>query len=289
MRILLTIPHYFSRQPGPERHGSSVDGVAFRAAALDQCVHAIHQSFAKAQSVMQIRERRTDSANSALSALVHVVVCTVGNDHLLEECSVSRELYQQHRVQCDPKMLGFECRNVLRDRWGNYDWYGYLEDDLILHDPWFFAKLKVFTASSGSDAVLLPNRFERGTTALTGKAYVDGDIAEKLTSDYQDISHVPVIRGTALGVPVEFRRPLNPHSGCYFLSSEQMSNWMAGPHFTDRSTSFIGPLESAATLALMKAFRVYKPANSVASFLEIEHAGQRFICQLRRPEPEGGT
>jgi hypothetical protein len=60
-----------------------------------------------------------------------------------------------------------------------------------------------------------------------------------------------------------------------------MAYWAAQPHFLDRDTGFIGPLESAATLGIMRTFRVYKPAVENASFLEIEHHGTAFISQLR--------
>ncbi len=289
MRILLTIPHYYAQKSDAGGHGATVDNIDFRKSALQSCIHSIHQAFGQPQCMMQIRDHKTQTANAPLSALVHVILCTTGDDHLLNDIAIDGSLYQQHRVQCDPLMLGFECRNVLRDRWGSYDWYGYMEDDLIHQDPWFFQKMKWFVGHAGADAVLLPNRFERGTSSLATKAYVDGDIAESVTQGVQDINEQPVITGTALGVPVEFRRPLNPHSGCYFLTSEQLSMWMSRPEFSDRDTSFIGPLESAATLGLMKSFRIYKPHLSIANFLEIEHAGQRFICQLRRPEPKGRT
>ena len=46
-------------------------------------------------------------------------------------------------------------------------------------------------------------------------------------------------------------------------------------------TFFAAPkLESAATLGIMRAFRIYKPAPENASFLEIEHHGSAFIRQL---------
>ena len=38
------------------------------------------------------------------------------------------------------------------------------------------------------------------------------------------------------------------------------------------TAEFISPLESAATLGIMKNFNVYKPDYSCASFLEMEHA-----------------
>jgi hypothetical protein len=84
-----------------------------------------------------------------------------------------------------------------------------------------------------------------------------------------------------LGIPIRFCRPANPHSGCFFLNAAQMSRWAARPDFLDRDTSFIGPLESAATLGIMRTFRVYKPTVENANFLEIEHHGTGFIGQLR--------
>jgi hypothetical protein len=217
---------------------------------------------------------------------VHVVLCTTGGQHLLEQVNVDSRLYHHHPTQAEPKLLGYECQAVLRDRWGNYDWYGYLEDDLILHDPWLFVKLAWFSALAGPDALLLPNRFERGPDPLVGKAYLDGDLPPRLTERFQDVRVTPELRGTVLGMPLVLRRTLNPHSGCYFLTAEQMARWMRQHHFLDRSAAFVGPLESAATLGIMQTFRIYKPVRENASFLEIEHFGTAFLGQLRRPKPQ---
>jgi hypothetical protein len=56
-----------------------------------------------------------------------------------------------------------------------------------------------------------------------------------------------------------------------------MIYWSRQPHFLDRDTSFIGPLESAATLGIMRTFRIYKPTTSNAGFLEVQHSGQGFL------------
>ena len=80
---------------------------------------------------------------------------------------------------------------------------------------------------------------------------------------------------------VTFGRPLNPHAGCFFLSRAQLEHWIAHPAFADRGAAFIGPLESAATLSVMRAFRIYKPVVDNAAFLEIEHQSTQFISQLR--------
>jgi hypothetical protein len=287
MRILFTIPHYFQQGSSAKSravHGSSQARPDVRKGALAQCVLALHQLFGNAQFTMQLAAKRTRPANEGLRAEVHVVICTTAGRHLLESLPVDGMLYHHHPTQAEPLLLGYECQAVLRDRWGNYDYYGFLEDDLILHDPWLFAKIAWFSSQAGADAVLLPNRFERGPGPLVHKAYVDGDLAARVTETFQDTRQVPEFRGTALGVPLVFKRPLNPHAGCYFLTAEQMAHWMRQPHFLDRSSAFIGPLESAATLGIMRTFRIYKPARENASFLEIEHYGTAFLSQLRRPD-----
>ncbi len=44
----------------------------------------------------------------------------------------------------------------------------------------------------------------------------------------------------------------------------------------------IGPLESAATLGIMRSLKIYKPAPENANFLEVEHHGCRFIRLIRK-------
>ena len=48
-----------------------------------------------------------------------------------------------------------------------------------------------------------------------------------------------------------------------------------------RDTSFLGPLESAATLGILRTFSIYKPAPENAAFLEIAHAGNAFLGLIR--------
>lgn len=285
MRILFAIPHFYgggTLSQTVAAHGSQGDA-APRIRALTHCIAALHQLYGRAQCVMQLREQRTQAANQRLNAELHVVVCTTGRQHLLDRLPLDRNLYQRFPTDLEPPLLGFQCPEILRDRWGNFDYYGYLEDDLVLHDPWLFAKLAWFNKHVGDDKLLLPNRFERGSGTLVHKAYVDGELREQVTARFQDLSDRPRLESEVLGVPVVFRRPTNPHAGCYFLNARQMQHWTQQPFFLDRDVSFIGPLESAATLGVMRAFKIYKPALENASFLEIEHSGDRFLRLIRPP------
>ncbi|MBW3541890.1 MAG: calcium-binding protein [Planctomycetes bacterium] len=286
MRILLTIPHLFDATGpvgGERRHGAFLATAFDRAAALANAINAIHQLFGGAQHILQIAQRRTEPANAAFRGEVHVVVCTTGGRHVLHQLTVSPAFFEHRETGAEPPLLGFECHAVLRDRFSDYDWYGYLEDDLVLHDPWLFVKLAWFSGHVGDEAVLIPNRFERGTKPLVNKAYIDGDLAAHVTTRWQNRDEMPELRSTVMGRSLLFRRPLNPHAGCFFLSAAQMGRWLGQPHFLDRDTSFVGPLESAATLGVMRTFRIYKPARENASFLEIEHSGTAFLDQLRPP------
>jgi hypothetical protein len=163
---------------------------------------------------------------------------------------------------------------------GQYDYYCFMEDDLILRDPLFFNKLRWFTRQTGDQNLLQPNRFELSSRARFPKVFIDGDIAPRATAAFQNVGEQSQLTGSVMGTEIVFRRALNPHAGCFFLNGAQMAHWSRQAHFLDRDTRFVGPLESAASLGVMKSFRVYKPARQHAGFLEIQHAGTSYLDLL---------
>ena len=284
MRVLVTIPHFYHPDAN-SRYGSGQDPAESRLLALRRCVLAWHQHFGPAQRMIQLAEGRTREVNAAISggleARVHVVLCTVGEAHLLPRLRLDESLFHHHPTRAQPDRLGFECQKVLRDRWGNYDWHVYCEDDLIVHDPLWFRKLAAFGQFAGADAVLMPHRFERGPTPLVHKAYIDGDLPPEMTAPFQTRTDREVLDVDWFGQPARFVRPLNPHAGVVSLTRDQMSHWMKQPHFLNEDCRFVGPLESAATLGVMRTFRLYKPAIDQAGLFEIEHHGSRSLDKLR--------
>ncbi len=290
MRLLLTIPHFFDARGGKGRdgreHGSLAKDPEPRIQALRACLGALHQVCGAPQCVIDVSQRRTRPANPDTSYQLEIVICTTQGRHLLAELAPGTGPYHSHPTQAEPMLLGFECQAVLRDRLGQYDYYCYLEDDLVLHDPWFFQKLAWFNQHLGDHRLLQPNRFEAGPHPVVRKAYVDGDQAERATARFQDLRQARRLVSTVLGVRVVFLRARNPHSGCYFLNAAQMEHWAKQPYFLDRDTRYVGPLESAASLGIMRAFEVYKPAPENAAFLEIEHYGTAFLSKIRLPGGE---
>lgn len=280
MRILVAIPHYFAPGRQDSGHGSQTSNPAVRGAGLAAAILAMHQHLGASQAMIQVGERRTIAANTDHRSHVDVVICTTGDAHLLGELDISPSLYSQAAHRAAPLALGFCCHQVLRERAGDYDYYGYLEDDIILHDPWFVRKLIWFNRFVGMDSLLLPNRYERSTGASYHKVYLDGDLAPHVTAPFQDVRDRASLRSTVMEVPVRFQRPLNPHAGCFFLNTEQLDTWTRQPEFGKPDSSFIGPLESAATLGIMKTFRIYKPSPDCADFLEVEHSGTGFTDKI---------
>ena len=288
MRILAAIPHYFEAAAAGGRHGSTRDPGP-RVEALTACVAALRQHFGGPQVVIDIAGRRGRPANARLAASrLDIIVCTTKGRHLLPEIPLAGEAFRHHPTDADPPYLGYECHAALYERLGDYDYYCYLEDDLIVRDPWLFAKLGWFARLAGPGALLMPNRYEVARDGVAWKAYIDGDLAPGVAGRFQDVAIEPTRAGPYLGLDVTFRRPTNPHSGCFFLDSSQLHAWSARPDFLERGAQFVGPLESAATLGPMRAFRIYKPTPEFASFLEVEHAGTGFIANLRRPGATAG-
>ena len=274
MRILFTIPHYYNPHGGGA-YGSLRPDPQPRAAALGNAIFGLHSTFGKKQGLLL---KPVVQSNGSHSAEIEVVVCTVGENHLLKKLRLPPGAYRHHPTNASPMFLGFECHAVLRDALGNYDYYAFLEDDILIADPLFFDKLQWFNTLAGDEAVLQPNRFEVAMGQSWHKLYVDGDLRDRSISErLQDVTDRPQMEGQVLGKTLRFERVNNPHSGCFFLNERQMRHWTGCPEFLNRDPSFAGPLESAATLGIMHFFRAYKPARDNAGFLEVRHLDNRYL------------
>lgn len=279
MKLLFVLPHYFAADGTPAGSHGSNNGSARdrRATIVRQTIACLHQTFGAGQAFLQIADREIVPANQSVKHDVHVVAVTCGDHHLLGGATHHDDVEIAH-VDGDPMELGFAAHDVLRDRAGDYDFLCYMEDDLWIRDPAWFQKLIWFNQNTDEASVLLPHRYElRSNACAVRKLYVDGDLAPRVTASFQNLTDQPHWDGRVMGHPVRWTRTLNPHSGCFFLNAAQAKRWIDQPYFGNRDRSFVGPLESAATLSIAKTFRVYKPAVEHASFLELEHADRRFI------------
>ncbi len=271
MRILLTIPHF--HRTSNDNYGSARSPRAHRAACLSTMIESFRQRFSG-------RDHANGSTatvcNTVFGHSIDIVVVTNGTDMAVDPAILGVE--HAPCPDAEPMYLGYECHRILGERHGAYDIYAFVEDDLAILDTLFFLKIAWFAQKVGSDAVVLPSRYETLAGSGVGRYYVDGQLTiEDAALRWQNMDDTRAIRMDMLGREFRFARSSNPHSGCFFLTAGQLAHWMAQPYWLDRSDGFIGPLESAATLGLMRTFRVYKPINDNAAFLEIHHLDNRYL------------
>jgi hypothetical protein len=281
MRILFAIPHYFAESP-VGHYGAERSTPEARASATRLCLASLRQNFSEAQGLIDGLQNRIHAANPDLAARITIALCTTGDSHLVARLAGCG--FDHVATQADPRLLGFECHKVLRGGLGQYDYFAYLEDDLRIADALFFTKLAWFNAQFGDAAVLQPNRFEQVAEPAPYKLYIDGNPHDRRSgAGLQRIDEQRRMSAPVFGGQIAFQRVDNPHSGCFFLNAAQLARWASEPDFAVPSTAFCGPLESAATLGIMRHFRVYKPARENAAFLEIEHLDPRYLGRRLTP------
>ena len=285
MKILVAIAHYFDAK-GDGKYMSTSPNALPRLEACRSCITALHRLFGRQQYQLDIARWCAVPVNSGACHELDIRLCTSRKHHLVAQLALPATSYRHVPFDVESMMLEFKCQSELRNALGNYDYYCFMEDDLIIHDPHFFQKLVWFNQTFTDECLLQPNRFEVGTLdCKVPKLYIDGNLPPASTAPFQDISVLPELRASFLGAEVHFVRPLNPHSGCYFLTESQMARFASQAHFLNRDTSWCGPLESAATLGIMKTFRIYKPSPQSMGFLEMEHKSNYNILKIGKEVP----
>lgn len=282
MRLLFGVVHYY--KAGDGRHGSLAPDPVPRVAALSQLILQLQRLFGPTAASLNHMKRCIDVVVDQPGAL-HLHLCTNGEAHLLDQLYALHGLFQP--VACpvdDPRLLGFACQRHLASVWAQaeaagepYDYVVYLEDDILITDPDFFLKLNRFNSAFSDDYLLMPNRIE--TMERAGQLcrfYIDGDFNPAASEAYRRSSSTQLSL-EHLGQMVTFEQPFNLHSGCFFLNRAQARIYFESGHAGVEDVSFHGPLESAATLGMLKTFQVFKPALRSGRFLTVEHAGRNFM------------
>ncbi len=193
-RLLVTIPHYFGKPLLKSTHGSSSQAADRRLSILTRTITAIHQTLGSSQVMMQISQGRTEQANSLTNCEITVILCTSARDHLVEQLQLSQGRYEHVVADIVPTHLGYACHDQMLQLASDFDWFMYLEDDLLVLDPMYLEKSRWFLELAGEDCVLQPNRFEANHRTLANKAYVDGSINSRATERFQNISEAPELR-----------------------------------------------------------------------------------------------
>ena len=277
MKLHFAIAHYFNPL-GDGRHGSLSKNAVPRVKAIKKCILQLHRLFGSPDGTLNHMKRRVDIIKNSYE--IKVSICVTGNSHLIDELKDSELVGGFEVIKCspkEPKLLGFECHRILKEREREYDYNCFLEDDIVITDPEFFKKLTYFNHIFGDNYLLQPNRIETGDKMSDIKHfYIDGDYNPKATMEYRKAMGETLIM-SHLGESVRFKQPFNTHSGCFFLNKNQSRMYFESGVWSEKDISFHGPLESAATLGVMKKFQIVKPALENGKFLTVEHAGKNFM------------
>ena len=287
MRILVAIVHHWN-PVGSGRHQSLRADPQPRIQALSEQILAFSR-LGRRQLHIDLADQAVYPANldNRIEFDLHLV--TDGHHHVLDQLDAHfrRRVTHVPTEPSDPLLLGFEAhRHLAAQLAAGYDLLAYFEDDLIVHDPLFFHKIRRFIDWAGPDSVVLPQRFEvLPLPSRIDKLYIDGAMAEDQRQIHLPDPMPPLHLDDAFGGEVVFESPRNPHAGCFVLSPGQLLHWSQQPWWLDRDCSFVSPLESAATLGLLKTFRLYKPTYASALFLEAQHWGTTFLGLMAKAKP----
>jgi hypothetical protein len=275
MRILVAIAHYY-KYDRIGFHGSRGNDPTPRIRALTNSIVALHGHFTGPSLEYSFGEGKAMPANGERHQLT-IAICTTENEHVVDRLDLDRNLFLHHKSATPPLELAIECRRVLGNSVDNFDLLCFLEDDLVINDPTFFEKILWFNSQVGDGSVLLPNRYEISVRHRFRKVYCDGPINRNQSPRYWNDKGPPLLASKIMNRDVKFQLASNVHAGCYFVTQRQMKQWKQAPWFLTNEQALMGPLESAASVALMRSFAVYKPALENADFLEIQHDDDRFM------------
>jgi hypothetical protein len=283
MRILIVMPHFFrGTVEGATNRSTQVGAEAERLCALVATISSLHQALGGSTYGLDHGQRTAWRMMPEEPHSLDVVVVTTGTSHLLGELAPLQRMFRHHGTAADPVMLGFECHKLMREALGRYDYYGYVEDDIVILDPLLLRKRRLFDRQFGPQALLQPNRYEASPIGPVTKLYVDYRLAPHVTARYQDITEAPRLELPFLDDTIAFERTSYPSAGCFFLNDEQLWIPAASPHFLDGDVSYLSPLDSAATLSVMETFRIYEAVLDQAWFFEVLHASPRWIGSVTK-------
>ena len=282
MRILLVLAHFFGRtdEPGSIAYSSQLDPFS-RIAAVNSVVVEFHRHFGPNRRGPDPTARLAN--DEASKRVLDIVMLQVPGFGLLDRIGIDPSCYSVEPFDGPPMMLAFEAQRVLRDRLGGYDFYGVIEDDMIVHDPLFFEKLRRFSEAFGPEALLQATCYEMVPSGRPTMVTADPALSSKLLAPFRRTGQAERLALEWLGVEQSFTPPSNPHARSYFLNDAQLRRWVESPWFYDRDASWVGPIESAMSLSIGRTFDLYRSGAPDPFFLSLQHYGTRWANKTAPP------
>lgn len=225
-------------------------------------------------------EKLKNTIDGLLTSFAHcdlfILINTIPDQHIISHLPdyQRRYIHVLETSDCDPMYVGFRAQDEFIKRLNDFDWFLFIEDDIVVHDSSFLEKLERFNQKCGyNNAVLLPNRYEM---CEDQKTYIDLAIVPEIA--WNKLSEVEV-------EGIKFAECANPHSALYCLSRSQLQHWMKSGRNWCNQNLMVGPLESAATFCLLECFKLFKPHPTNLHFLEVRHHDDKYSRRYPGPSP----
>lgn len=225
-------------------------------------------------------EKLSKPIEGVVSSFAHceleIIINTIRERHITAYLpEYQRSLIRiKEQEDCDAMFVGFKAQDELIAKIDDFDWFLYLEDDIVIQDSCFLDKIECFNKNSGDKrAVIMPNRYEMCKGI---KTYIDYSYSEKQRSVYLLSNSLSKIEIGGM----KFCKFENQHSGLYCLSRQQLKLWKESGRFWQDQVVMVGPLESAATGCLFESFSLYKPSAENLHFLEVQHWDTKYSEHL---------
>ena len=273
MKVLLSIPHVFAPKEGSLYSSQTEAKRGLKQEALLRATignlnrhrprHWIHASLGKSQPVVNRELSSPDGVELTIRLFTP-------SDASLADClPEDPDLERLDPGVKDYSQVPLVASRHLLEQADDYDIVGYMEDDLVISDPEFFAKILYLDRYSNGRYAFLPHRCEhipgQGDVILSGDP--DGGRPD-LFWDTGEMLKIPWPLGER-----RFYRATNPHSGCYFLSRQQAEAvrdfWVKRKWLS--KWNLAGPLEQAGSGMLLPVLRVMKPVAEHYRFLTVRH------------------
>ena len=288
LKYAFVIPHCFLGDAINRMHGSSRLGVRrLRSSVLDEVIFQIHNLFGQRHWTLDCATMNRVGGLNSFSVDFQIFVMTTGKSHLLSDLQTYPTHFEHIKTRVEPQFLGWECARWISNHLGEFDYFIYLEDDLIIRDQTFLKKVSYFNAISGqavTNAVLQPQRYERALNTKDKRTLAN---IEKLYIDYAKSDDVipegPPLNVHFMDMEIELEVARNPHAGCYIVNSEQAERMCSHSDFLNPEKIYISPLDTAASAFLARTHTIYKTSIRNLSFFEVEHGHQTCLPTMSDP------
>lgn len=249
-----------------------------RCQVLAVVTHIVRKEEARDSEIgRQKIQRLSNVIDGLLSSLAHCDLKIVLNTSPNMNVIAFLPSYMQERiviretVMNDPMLIEFYAQDIMIEQQDEFDWFLFLEDDIVIRDSSLLEKYAFFNACFGKHDLLMPNRYEMYNGV---KMYID------ITIDFardDGKPHLVYLAPSTVDVGgVVFSENANPHAGFYCLNKEQLKAWIKGGRHWYKAVVGVGPLESAATFCLFESFNLYKPHSSNLHFAEVYHFDTKY-------------